>query len=202
MKVLELFSGTGSVGKVCREMGWEVISLDIRREFKPDICIDFMEWDFTQLKDIDVIWASPDCRCYSMASGNKHWHADRQPRTEQAELSLRLLARLKQCIEFHTNQNPELLWYIENPRARMRWFNTDLPRHTVCYCKYGFNRMKPTDIWTNRKGFVPRMCKNNNPDCGHERAPRGSSSGTQSKSLIEKYSIPPLLVKELLTLVS
>jgi hypothetical protein len=37
MRILELFSGTGSVGNVCRELGMEVISLtgdveaDIRR---------------------------------------------------------------------------------------------------------------------------------------------------------------------------
>lgn len=198
MRVLELFSGTGSVGKVCREMGWEVVSLDICNKHNPSICIDFMNWDYTQLQHIDIIWASPDCRCYSMASGNKHWGADRQPKTEQAKLSLKLLMRLKDCIRHHETKNHDLVWFIENPRARMRWFNDDMPRHTVCYCKYGCNRMKPTDIWTNRGGFVPRMCKNNNPDCGHERAPRGSNCGTQGMSLATKYSIPPQLIKELL----
>ena len=24
-----------------------------------------------------------------------------------------------------------------------------IPRKTVCYCQYGEDRMKPTDIWTN-----------------------------------------------------
>ena len=42
----------------------------------------------------------------------------------------------------------DLIYFIENPRARMRWFMEDYPRYTVCYCKYGFNRMKPTDIWS------------------------------------------------------
>jgi len=28
VKVLELFKGTGSVSKVCKELEWEVISLD------------------------------------------------------------------------------------------------------------------------------------------------------------------------------
>jgi len=29
MKVLELYSGTGSVGKVCKERGFDVVSVDI-----------------------------------------------------------------------------------------------------------------------------------------------------------------------------
>ena len=33
MKVLELFCGTKSVGKVCDELGWETISLDIDHRF-------------------------------------------------------------------------------------------------------------------------------------------------------------------------
>ena len=29
MKVLELFSGTGSVGKVCKQLDYEVVSVDM-----------------------------------------------------------------------------------------------------------------------------------------------------------------------------
>ena len=79
----------------------------------------------------------------------------------------------------------------------MRWFNKDLPRYTVCYCQYGFDRMKPTDIWTNKKDFVPKMCKNNNPECNHIRAPRGSQTGTQGRTIYEKYSIPKNLILDL-----
>ena len=45
-------------------------------------------------------------------------------------------------------------------------------------CKYGEKRMKPTDIFTNHPDprFIP-PCKNGDP-C-HERAPRGSRTGTQ-----------------------
>ena len=30
MKLLELFSGTGSVGKVAKELGYDVVSLDLK----------------------------------------------------------------------------------------------------------------------------------------------------------------------------
>ena len=197
MRILELFSGTGSVGKVCKELGWEVISLDIDSKHNPDICIDFMEWDYKTIDDIDIIWSSPDCSVYSMASGNKHFDINRKPKTIKAENSLKLLDKLKDCILYHLLKNPNLIFFIENPRARMRWFNTEMDKHTICYCKYGFDRMKPTDIWTNHYDFVPKMCYNNNMNCNHQKAPRGSKTGTQNSNINERYRIPPNLIKEL-----
>lgn len=37
MNLLELFKGTGSVGKVAEKMGFNVISLDFEEKYKPDI---------------------------------------------------------------------------------------------------------------------------------------------------------------------
>ena len=60
--LLELFSGTGSIGKVAKEMGWEVISLD--RDMKADIQTDIMDWDYEAYptKHFDFIWCSPPAR--------------------------------------------------------------------------------------------------------------------------------------------
>ena len=46
--LLELFSGTGSIGAAFAERGWEVISLDIRDDFKPTLCLDLHDWGCKQ----------------------------------------------------------------------------------------------------------------------------------------------------------
>jgi hypothetical protein len=96
--------------------------------------------------------------------------------------------------------NPALIWYIENPRGKMRKapFMQDFIRHTVTYCQYGDKRMKPTDIWTNNKNWAPRpMCKNGDP-C-HIASPRGSNTGTQAlKNAYERSKIPEELCLDIL----
>ena len=44
MKLLELFSGTKSVGKVAEQLGYEVISLDSKNA---DISCDILDWEYT-----------------------------------------------------------------------------------------------------------------------------------------------------------
>ena len=67
MKLLELFSGTGSVGRVAKEMGIEVTSFD--RDMTPDIRTDIMDKaDRTfQPFNFGIIWASPPCTEYNRA---------------------------------------------------------------------------------------------------------------------------------------
>ena len=66
MKLLELFSGTGSVGKVARDKGHSVISLDLK---DADINSDILEWNYKdyEVGYFDFIWASPPCTEYSIA---------------------------------------------------------------------------------------------------------------------------------------
>jgi hypothetical protein len=199
MLVLDLFSGTKSLKKFVDNKQWDYLSLDIEPKHNPDILIDFLEWDYKTVNP-DILWASPDCAVYSMASGSKHFGKDKEPKTEKAKTQLRILEKLKECIEYYTKINSNFIYFIENPTARMVWFIKEYPRYDVSYCKYGFDRMKPTTIWTNKKNFIPKKCKNGATNCNHIRAPRGSKTGTQAIKKFERYKVPEQLINELLTI--
>ena len=67
MRLLELFSGTKSVGRAFEALGWEVTSLDTDATTRPTICADIQEWDYRTYPPghFDFIWASPVCTEFS-----------------------------------------------------------------------------------------------------------------------------------------
>ena len=206
MKVLELFAGSRSIGKACESLGYEVFSSDIT-DFKGiDYVVDILEFDISKVPfKPDIIWASPPCTYFSVASIGKHWNKDHTPKSENA---LKGVAFVEKTIEIIKELKPKY-YYIENPRGKLRKLDIvkGLPRTTVWYCKYGDTRAKPTDIWTNNlrsllnpNGWCPRPeCKNGNKNCHHESAPRGSQTGTQGlKGNYNRSKIPEELCLEIL----
>lgn len=74
MKILELFCGTKSIGKVAKDMGHDVFSVDVDPEHNPDLCSDILKMDLSKLPWIpDMIWDSPPCTTFSVASLGHHW---------------------------------------------------------------------------------------------------------------------------------
>ena len=155
----------------------------------------------------DVIWASPPCTSFSVASVYRNWRLDKgvlQPISTKADYGLKVIAKTLQIIK---TLQPKY-FYIENPRGMLRkmpmMITTDFIRNTVWYCQYfdgvGINRAKPTDIWTNNYYWLPRQeCSNGNRNCSHASAPRGSKTGTQAlKNDYERSKVPRLLCKEIL----
>ena len=55
-RILELFSGTGSIGRAFAALGWEVISVDLDPRANATYCCDVSTWDHSCVSDIDVIW--------------------------------------------------------------------------------------------------------------------------------------------------
>ena len=204
LKVLELFAGTRSIGKVFEARGHEVFSVEWDQKFENiDLYADILTVTAAQIIEIfgkpDVIWASPDCTSYSVAAISKHRRKEANgnlsPVSEYAKFCDTVNAHVVELIK---ELNPRF-WFIENPVGGLRKmdFMQDLPRYTVTYCQYGERRQKPTDIWTNHPcpDFKP-PCKSGSP-C-HEAAPRGSQTGTQAlKNAIEKARIPVMLCEHI-----
>ncbi len=197
MKILELFSGTESFSKVARARGHQTITVDNNFMFKPDIQCDILNLKFTkEFNDIDVIWASPPCQCFSVASIGSSWIGNYHPKRVETALAMAYVLKTLLIIK---ELKPKF-WFIENPRGVLRkmGFMEGLHRNTVTYCQYGDERMKPTDIWTNCKSWKPKpMCKNGSP-C-HVAAPRGSKTGTQGrKNSVDRSKIPEELCEEII----
>lgn len=210
-KLLELFCGTKSIGKEFARLGFEVISLDFKPEFEPTICTDILalpDDHFCGL-GIDAVWASPPCEAFSVMVIGKNWNHDHTPKNDRAELGLKILRKTLAIIAALQAENPALMVWIENPRAKMRrmpemephsaWYQPKRewrPKATVTYCQYGDTRMKPTDIWHNTDWMPRPVCFNGAP-C-HEAAPRGSRTGTQGvKGAKERSRIPEQLCREI-----
>ena len=207
MTLLELYAGSRSVGKVAEKLGYSVISSDIEQFGGIDYVVDILDFDYSKVPFVpDVIWASPPCTGFSVASIGTHWgggYREYKPKTDTARQGIKLVEKTLEIIEHYKKLNSDLIWYMENPRGVLRKLEIvkDLPiRHSVTYCQYGDDRMKPTDIWTNNKNWTPKpMCKNG--DKCHISAPRGSKTGTQGKkSAFERSKIPSELCLEVLTI--
>ena len=198
MKILELFSGTKSVGKVALEMGHSVVSLDLKNA---DINCNILEWDYTcfPVGTYDFIWASPPCTEYSIAKTTG---------VRKIEEANKIVKKTIEIIEYFK----PTWWVIENPQTgylKKQEFMKDFEYKDVDYCKYGTKYRKRTRLWCNLENWTPRpLCKK---DCGSvvdgkhievaQRLPFGKKSLWKENYVIHKqddlYKIPEDLIKEI-----
>lgn len=200
MKLLELFAGSRSVGKIAEQMDFDVFSSDINDFENIDYKVDILNFDYSIVPfNPDIIWASPPCTGFSVAALGHHWTGGKNayiPATHTAKLGIEIAKKTIQIIDYFKPK----YFFIENPRGLLRKmdFMQNFTRHTITYCQYGDDRMKPTDIWTNSQQWIPKKpCKNG--DKCHVAAPRGSKTGTQGrKNAYERSKIPETLCWEIL----
>lgn len=181
MRVLELFSGTHSVGKVCKKLGYDVVSLDrdldgncpIGTGYKSEKHIkeDIMTWDYKKHYkpgDFDVITASPVCvywshlRCCWIGRKCKTIHPTEVITKEiiQSDIDKCGKPMVDKVFEIIDYFQPSYYW-IENPKnGKMKTYIIDKPFYDVDYCKYSdWGYRKRTRFWTNIENFEPKLCK-------------------------------------------
>lgn len=158
MNVLELFKGTGSVGKVAKKLGYKVISLDFDPIYTPDIETDILKWNYKKFYEDtkfvpDFIWASPPCNTFSTLSYplKERNTQTAEPYSDRAKEGTKILYRTLKIINYFLKINPKLKYVVENPRGMMRKDPKiqKLKLNTTYYCLYGDNRTKPTDFFSN-----------------------------------------------------
>ena len=152
MRILELFSGTGSIGNHFATQGWEVVSLDSDPRTEATIKHDILTWDHTVYPPghFDAIWASPCCTHYSCAR-----RGAKTPRN--LELADSLVLRSLEIINYF---NPKA-WFIENPQTGLlkdRPFMAGISFTDFDYCRYSdWGYRKRTRIWSN-VDMVGKLC--------------------------------------------
>lgn len=208
--LLELFKGTGSVGKAAARNGnFNVVAVDFDPKFKPDIEADILKWDYKKWYNThkwvpDMIWGSPPCNTFSPMSYRLRERdlKTARPLSDRARVGTALLYRTLEIIAFFKKINPNLLYCIENPRGMMR--NDPrmkkLPYLTnTYYCFYGDARYKPTDFWSNfpldlREGKMSECFR----DGKNVKSGKKFEPVQGNPNMAEKYFIPQPLLKDIL----
>ena len=185
MKILELFSGTHSIGHCADKLGYEIVSLDRDLEAKSKIYNyisenhikeDIMTWDYKKnfkKGDFNIITASPVCLYWSRL--RNCWIGRKSKAIHPTDIITKehILEDIKLKGEPMVNKIFEIIeyfepeyWWIENPTTgKMKDYikNSYSKYNTfydVDYCKYSdWGYQKKTRFWTNIKNFNPKICK-------------------------------------------
>jgi len=192
--LLELFKGTGSVGKVAHKI-FNVVSLDSDPKAQPDILTDILKWDYKKFYNQtgfipDFIWASPPCNTYSSLSyplRERHPQTT-EPYSERAIIGTKILHQTIKIIAFFHKLNPNLIFVIENPKGMMRKDPAvqQFILNSTLYVLYGDKRRKHTDFFSN----IDLELKD-------PKTPYNTKTvSIEDIPLNERYKIPPNLIKQ------
>jgi hypothetical protein len=183
MLIFDFFAGTGSATKAFEDAGHTVIKIELDDYFtahERDIFDMTADYLIDKYGRPDFIWASPPCQTFSVASIRHYWTYEEGKAKPKNQKTLDGIERVRYTVQIIKAINPKRGWLMENPRGMLRKQSVveGLTRRTITYCQYGDFRMKPTDIWGELPGWLPRPICKPGMTC-HNSAKRGSDTGSQ-----------------------
>ena len=205
-RLLDLFSGTGSVSRVAQEQefGYETKSLDILKSCNDTsytFSMDILDFDVDmQLADWvpDVIWASPPCTEYSQAKTKG---------VRKIANANKIVQKTRQIIQWGLDRNPDMIFYIENPQTgllKTQECVEDLHYVDTDYCCFGTPYRKRTRLWTNQISLKLPLCPGKDRCTSMKGTKHIASVGNghglwryNRPSLAQKHAIPPELIRSL-----
>ena len=198
MRILEISSGTGSLAKVARARGHDVVTLDICQRHDPTICVDLLDWDPSATYPPDYfayIHASCPCEAYSKA------------RTTGVPRPLELADTLVEKTLAVFSYFSTAVWTLENPAGSLLWQRPvaqPLLEHIAktSYCRYEYPYRKNTWFANNFGLKLRPLCDGT---CGQmsgrqhlQHAQRGGGGVEKIRqSLDQLHSIPPILCDDI-----
>jgi len=203
MNILELFSGTHSIGKSF--VGENIISVDLDPKFNPTHLVDILTFDYKQYPSgfFNYIHASPPCILYSQ--NQQTWYNRKKCHNITGEMVLwnkelheecivesdKLVLKVLEIIDYFKPK----YWTIENPYhhnwccIHKRPFMIGRAYTVVNYCMYDYPIKKPS-IFFNNFGLELKQC-----DKSHKHMEWGKFSG----NIYERYKIPQNLCDSIAT---
>lgn len=158
-RVLDLFCGLGGFSQAFTESDrWEVVTVDIKERFEPDIQADVFDLRPSDFDcEFDVVLAGVPCTVFTPArnvteGGDNAWDGD-DPATDE---SRDLVALTYHTLGLIHGLAPDY-WFVENPTGRLRTL-IGPPEGAVTQCQYGREHQKPTDLWGDHPPMTYRRC--------------------------------------------
>src|SRR5579859_3682062 len=149
MRMLDLFSGSGSASRAAAVRGWEVVRIDNGEGTAADLRADLATWVPSPDETFDLVWASPPCTQLSTASRSR----DVEAGLVLVRAALRIIGAI----------SPRW-WVLENVHGATRAIGSILGPPVACYGSFY--------LWGVFPPFVAKVEREKTKLSGRRRAER------------------------------